>query len=284
MAVRSDKSFLFLQELAEDLSRPEIAFPTFSDATLRVRAALNNPLHSAAQLATVVASEPLLAARLIKVANAAAFSRGGAQVADVKSAVVRVGSTTVRSVATAVAVDQMLQSADLKPHRKKAEAIWQHSIDVAMLAYVIARGISRVNPDEALLAGLLQDIGHFYLLSRVKSYPDVANDPQELDALLDEWHVGIGCSILVSMDLPAATVNAVERHHAGSPPSPLVTPLRDLAEVLMVANGAARHFSSQQGAASVRDNPDLPPVDPVVLQLLVTSVDELKALAAELRG
>ena len=165
-----------------------------------------------------------------------------------------------------------------------ASMVTRSRIDVAMLAYVIARGISRVNPDEALLAGLLQDIGHFYLLSRVKSYPDVANDPQELDALLDEWHVGIGCSILVSMDLPAATVNAVERHHAGSPPSPLVTPLRDLAEVLMVANGAARHFSSQQGAASVRDNPDLPPVDPVVLQLLVTSVDELKALAAELRG
>lgn len=284
MPARSDKSFRFLQELAEDLSRPEIAFPTFSDATLRVRSALNNPLHSAAQLAAVVSGEPLLAARLIKVANAVAFNRGGAQVADVKSAVVRVGATTVRSVATAVAVDQLLQSSDLQPHRKRTEAIWQHSIDVAMLAYVIARGISRVNPDEALLAGLLQDIGQFYLLSRVKGYPEVANDPQELDALLDEWHVGIGCSILVSMDLPAATIHAVERHHSGHPPSPLVTPLRDLAEVLAVANGAAMHFSSREGVGAVHGDPGLPPVDPAVLQILVASVDELKALAAEMRG
>src|SRR2546430_2720437 len=63
-----DPSFRIVQDLAAELSTGKISFPTFIDATLKIRRALNDPNADADRIARTISAEPLLAAKLVQVA------------------------------------------------------------------------------------------------------------------------------------------------------------------------------------------------------------------------
>src|SRR5690349_24049714 len=90
-------AYRFLRDIAQDLSRKDLKFPTFIDASLSVRMALTKKDLSTGELARVVSSEPLLCARVVALANSAALNPSGREVSDVKNAVMLVGQNAVRS-------------------------------------------------------------------------------------------------------------------------------------------------------------------------------------------
>ena len=141
-AESAGRAFRFLQELARDLSQESISFPTFMDATVKIRDALRDPDADVGRVAQVVSGEPLLAARLVHLANSVAFNPGGRKVADVRSAVTRVGFNTVRTTAAAIALEQVRASKELAPFAAEAERVWRHSLDAAAIAYVLARALT----------------------------------------------------------------------------------------------------------------------------------------------
>src|SRR4051812_1119007 len=101
-------AFRFLQDIAKDLTKGDVSFPTFSAATLNIRRATDDPDASLDRLASAVSAEPLLAVKLVRLANSAAMNPGGrAPARDVRTAVMRTGQMTVRSIAMAVACDQL---------------------------------------------------------------------------------------------------------------------------------------------------------------------------------
>src|SRR6185503_1044379 len=123
---------------------------------------------------------------------------------------------------------QLSQMKELKPVLGLAREVLTHSVDVAALASVIARHLTRVNPDEALFAGLVHDIGRFYLLSRASRYPALDVRSADFATLQDEWHAAVGHAILSSLNVPEEIAEAVNQHE-----EPLANPEpRDLANVL----------------------------------------------------
>jgi HD-like signal output (HDOD) protein len=56
-------------------------------------------------------------------------------------------------------------------HRKLAVRLWEHTAHVAALAQVIARRVTHVNPDTAFFAGIIHEVGGFYLIARAGAYP-----------------------------------------------------------------------------------------------------------------
>lgn len=275
--VEAPAGFRFLQKIADDLKRRELTFPTFSQATLKVRAALGRPDIDVERLAQVISTEPLLAARLVRMANAAAFGSGGRPVGDVKSAVLRVGHAAVRSVATAVAMEQLKDDATHPPFRAIAESAWRHSVDVAAVAHVLAKRLSRINPDEALFAGLVHDIGHFYLLSQASHYPELENDPMEFAHILQEWHPSIGRALLHDFNLSDAVLEAVAEHENGR----YRLPLRTLADIVTLANLSSAQTNP---VVAYRVVPPGKLGEPEVVTTLVQAREEIVALATALRG
>jgi HD-like signal output (HDOD) protein len=264
------RAFRFLQEIAGDLSGHGITFPTFIDATVKVRNALNDPNIDAGRLAQVVSGEPLLATRLVRMANSAALNPSGRQVADVRTAVMRVGFNAVRATATAVAVQQVRASKDLAPFATEAERAWRHSLDVAAIAYVLARALTSLSPDEALFAGLVHDIGRFYLLSRAAKYPELIEHRDELEAIVAEWHPSIGEAILQGQGLPEALLAAVANHELGEyrfPPKTLI-------DVVTLANLAVPFHPG--GSSSL-------PHDSPVFPVLAEAAAEVQSLVEALR-
>jgi putative nucleotidyltransferase with HDIG domain len=272
-------AYRFLQSLAADLSARQVTFPTFTGATIRVRTALADPDIDADHLAHAISAEPLLPARLIQIANSVAMNPGGKPVADVRSAILRVGHDVVRSTAVAVAMDQLRAAREVQVFHEQAEWSWRHSLEVAAIAQVLARKISRLNPDEALFAGLVHDIGRFYLLARAAAHPELVDHPDVLDALVQEWHGPIGQAVLHEFSLGEPTLRAVSEHehHVA------MVPARQLVDLIAIADRAALLTTppTYRGAAA-RDVPRLE--DPALIQLLSDSADEIRSLLAALRG
>lgn len=266
------RAFRFLQEIAGDLSGEVISFPTFIDATVKIRNALDDPDVDVERLARVVSSEPLLAARLVRMANSVALNPSGKRIGDIKNAVMRIGLKSVRATAVAVALQQLKESKDLAPFAAEAERVWRHSLDVAAIAYVLARATSAINPDEALFAGLVHDIGRFYLLSRASRYPELADHHDEVEAIVREWHPPIGQAIAQELDLTESLVSAVADHEQGN----YRFPPRNLSDLVTLANLAAHARAPKRGPddhASARlpdDSPALPVLD--------KAADEIRSL------
>ena len=205
-------AYRFLKDIAQDLSRKDLKFPTFIDASLGVRMALGKKELSNAELARVVGSEPLLSARIVALANSVALNPTGKEVSDLKNAVMMVGQNSVRSVAVSMAMDQIAHAKELAPFKEQARQLWEHSLEVAALAHILARQRGVASPDEALFAGLVHDLGHFYLMWRAAQFPELVAQPDELRSIVHDWHPGIGSALLQSLDLPEAISRACDEH------------------------------------------------------------------------
>ena len=283
-SVSKQTSFKILQDVAKDLSGDKVSFPTFLDITFQVRTALKNPSLNVEQLAQLVSAEPLMSAKIISMSNSVAMNPGGRAVADVRTAINRVGMEAVRTVSFAVAMEQLLKSKNMQPFEGLSQRLWEHTVHVAALCRLLSRKQARINPDEAMFAGLVHDIGVFYLLSRAANFPDLIAGKAELHALLVQWHDNIGHALLAAMGQPDDVLKAVQEHELER----RVGELRTLSDVLYVANKIANTMTSWRDPAfgSAVDTSALSDLfdAEAVKQLLDESGEEVASLKSALVG
>jgi HD-like signal output (HDOD) protein len=203
-----NEALIFLTDLAKQLSRGPLDLPCFPNVVIRIREALKNPDTSTEKTVTLVGSEPLLAARLIKTANSVAFNPTGKRVTELRTAVTRLGQQVVQGAAVAFAIQQMKDEPKLRSIAQPLSELWKNSIAVASLCQVIAMR-TKVNPDEAFLAGLLHGIGRLYIL--VQAVASSNRVRQELSApeFVADWHPSIGKAVLENWQVDEAIAQAV---------------------------------------------------------------------------
>ena len=224
--------FQMLEDIASELSG-DVIFPTAFDVVSRLRKVLQDPNLTMARLAEVIELEPLISGRLIALANSVAHRRSGLEVTSVKIAVTRLGLNLVRSTAMAIAMSQLLRAKDLLPFSTFADDLWRHSLRSAAAAEIVAHRMTRISPDEALLAGLVHDLGAFYMLYRASQYSELRARPGTVKYLVTEWHESIGHSLLVALALPHSISDAVRDHDR---PRPVPRPPKNLTDLVYVAN------------------------------------------------
>lgn len=236
------------ERLAEDIGEDRLELPGFPEAVLRVQRAMESPEASAEDVVRVLSSEPALAARAVQMANAVQFRRSGPEVTDLKTAVARLGFNLVRSLAVAYAIQQLRLRGTYSPAAKaELESIWRTSIAVAVRCYVIAKHCAGVNPDEALLAGLLHVLGRLYIVMRAEGIGGTAD--AELASTAQAFQGEIGKLILASWGLPETLQHAVEHQddldHESEGPS--------ITDVLIVAKHLAAERATDEVLCPVAD-------------------------------
>lgn len=204
--------FRILEDIARDLSG-DSNFPICMDAAILIRNTLKDPFANLARVSQTVSFEPLISSKLLRLANSVSYNPAGKIISEVSTAVARLGFDVVRTTSLAVAMDQMLKSRNLANFDQIGQSFWEHSIRVSAISRVLARRLGRINPDEAMLAGLVHDIGIFYLLYRAAEYPEYRRDLSLTFELLRGWHESIGESLLHILGLPESITNAVRDHH-----------------------------------------------------------------------
>jgi HD-like signal output (HDOD) protein len=225
-------AFEFVQFLAQELSSGKVELPSFPDIAIKVRKVLADDNVNLDMVLRVVGSEPTLAARLLQIANSAALSNG-TPVRDLRNAVQRMGLNMVRSASIAFAMAQMKKAHDLKGLEAPMTVLWQRCTAVAAMAHVVARRLTKVNPDTALLAGLLHGVGELYILTRANRHPALFADRPVYDTIVRDWHVSVAQALLENWEIAEDIVKAVsefedlDRRHTGP---------ADLSDVLTVAH------------------------------------------------
>ncbi len=237
-----DAKFAFVQSLAEHLSGGDLEIPSFPDVVIRIRQALGDEDCSTADLVKLLGAEPALAARLLKIANSAALRPGTHAVTELNMAVTRLGQNMVRNTVMSFGLQQMSDATSLEEARPFMERTWDRSTYVAALCYVLTRKFTRLNADEALLAGLMHGIGKLYIITQAEHHPDLFANAAELEEILEEWHSAIGSAILESWSFSEDVSAAVSRYretayeHEGD---------ADLTDVLIVASLLADFFRAE---------------------------------------
>ena len=233
-----DASFNFVRQLGMDLAKGEFDLPPFPDTALEVQKCIKDPDSDIQQLSAIVATEPALAARLMRMANSAMMRRGPIEVTDIPTAISRVGMDMVQNVAVSFAAREAFQCPPGATCIDDLNKLRRESIRVGAISYALAGAVRSVcNPDEAMLAGLLNAVGKFYILLRATDHPALFSDREALDTLLAQWHTGVARAIVESWDFPEAIAVAVdeqdltERDRIDS---------ADLSDILHVANRIVR--------------------------------------------
>jgi HD-like signal output (HDOD) protein len=244
-------AFEFVKNLAAELSTGKVDLPSFPDVAIRVRRVLADDKTTVEQVVRVVGSEPALAARLLKMANSAALNRSGKSLTDLRTAINRMGYNMVRSAAITFAMAQIRLANSLKGLEPYLETLWKHSTHVAATSYTIARKFTTINPDEALLTGLLHGIGKLYILTRASNHPTLFESAATLEQIIRDWHASIGKAILENWEFADEIACAVADHeditreHSG--PS-------DLTDVVTVGNMMAAYAEKPQNFENLELN------------------------------
>ncbi len=249
----SNIAFEFVRSLAAELSTGKVDLPSFPEIAVRVRRVLSDPKSSIDQVVRVVGSEPALAARLVRISNSVSLNRSGRQVGDLRTAINRIGYNMVRSAAIAFAMSQIRSANKLAGLEHYLNDLWQRSMTVAAFAYVLARTATRVNPDEAMLGGMMHGIGKLYVLTRAVRHPELFADREMLDGIIDDWHASIGKAILENWDFSeemSEAVGAQADHSTDERAEP------DLRDVISIAIVMAPHCANPEPLEQIlRDLP-----------------------------
>lgn len=269
--------FQMLEDIARELAG-EVVFPTCFDVILRVRKLLNDPDVSLQTIASAVSVEPLISAKLLQLANSVAFNPQGQKIVDLKTAVSRLGLNALRTAAMNIVMTQMLRAKGLSHFADITRALWDHTIRTAAAARIVAQSAkARLNADEAMLAGLVHDLGAFYMLYRATQYDELLSRPDTIKYLMAQWHESIGVSLLNALQIPDEIVEATIDHDH---PRPVPAAVRNLSDVVYIANIlSGTHFEWQ-----LQDNAQNQELQMTVVEKYGHLQAEIDSLVAEMRS
>ncbi len=190
----------FLDHVQKELDANRLILPTLPDIAIKVRNAVSKGEASAGQLADMITTDAALSARLIQVANSPLY-RGAVEINNIQMAVARLGNNTVRTLITSLVMQQMF-----KPPTATLEELfretWGQSVNVSAISRALASFSKHLDPDEAMLAGLIHQIGKLPILMLVEKIPEFRDSPSRLNKLLEKAHPAVGKIIMDSWNFP----------------------------------------------------------------------------------
>ena len=225
----------------DDVIERSRSLPSFPRIITEIMATLDDPDGNLKVLVHCINHDPLIAARVLSVANMASVrGRRDSEVNDVYTATSLVGLSRVREIALISSLNGFV---DGMPRESIPAAFWQHSVAVGVCCEELALHITApVSNDAALVAGLLHDIGQLWLHTfNAQAYGacwrEAITGGIGIDQVEREHfgvdHSTIGAWLAEHWELPAGIVAAIRGHHAPDPASDLLlVPLVHVAEVL----------------------------------------------------
>lgn len=233
--------------------------PTLPRVYARLREVIAREDVSAPEVAEVIATDSAVTAKVLHVVNSA-FFRHARPISRIDQAVVHLGFNAIRNLALSAEVFCAWPSAGT-PAGFDPEELQRHSRDVASGAHALARGM--VWSDDALLAGLLHDIGYWVLLQQCPEEVGRAMALAEERGLplfeaerivLDATHAEVGAYLLGLWGLPYPVLEAVALHHDPAPAAQTEFDLLAAVAVAqeLVADSESRRSGLQKRARSSR--------------------------------
>jgi putative nucleotidyltransferase with HDIG domain len=190
--------------------------PTIPIVAIKVMQLIESESATAEELAKIVASDPAVAARVLKISNSS-FYGCQRQIQTLSGAIIVLGFSTLRSLVVAASVKQVY-----KPYGLTEKMLWEHSFAAGLAARIIATQTRAANEEEAFLAGLFHDIGKIIMntLDRVKfqevmqhCYNEGTSFGEAERGVYPFGHDEVGAYVIRKWNLPEVLTTAILQHH-----------------------------------------------------------------------
>ena len=224
-----DKQLLL--DVYADLRNNKLVLPSLPEVAVRIRRMIDDGTNSARKISQAVNTDPSIAAKLIKAANSPLF-RGTKEFETSAQAIVRLGMQTTKQLVTTFTVKELFK-AGTPLLKQRMDSLWQHSMEIAAICYVLAKNVRGLDPEQGLLAGLLHDIGVVPILMYADQYPGLTENPQQLEKTIKDLKPELGSVILkrwgFNEEMVATATNSENwrYHHDGE---------ADFADLVIVAH------------------------------------------------
>ncbi|MGX2030844.1 HDOD domain-containing protein [Methylocaldum gracile] len=191
---------VFLDYIKAAIENDKLQLPTIPEVALKVRQAINKDNASDAEIAKTISSDPALSARLLQIANSPLY-RARQKIDNLQAAITRMGHNTIRSLVMNLAMKQVFKPTSLLLESRFHD-IWQHSLNVAAVSRALALRARPLDPDQAMLAGLVHQIGKLPILALAEKFSELLEDDAVLESHLENLHTQIGKIIMETWGLP----------------------------------------------------------------------------------
>lgn len=269
------------QQIAAEAERGELVFPTSADVGLRIKRALDDPDASMDQAAKLIQAEPVLAARVVAMANSVTYNRSGREITDLKQAVSRLGFRTLKSLTMSVLTRQIAGAATDPELKKMSQQLWEHTAHVSALCHVIARRVTHQDPETALLVGILHEVAGFYLIGRAQGKAELLSG--DLPDWQGEGEMIVGGALLKALGVPEAVSTAIEDFWEGY----LAMPPTSLGDTLLLAEELAPVPSplywAPEGSEEGRPQLEIALDEETLSEIMAESAEDVQSLLAALK-
>ncbi len=193
-----------MHKLYQEYMSGELKLASLPELAIRVRKAVQNSNQTSHDIATIIQSDPAITGQLIKISNSPIY-RTDSVINDCQTAIARLGLENTRDIVTTLTIKQLFKPSS-KIVAKRMSALWKHSTHVAAISAVIAEMVPSMNPDRALLAGLIHDIGILAILSYVEQFPQLISDQKVLNETIEHLRGQMGALVLRHWAMPSDLV------------------------------------------------------------------------------
>jgi HD-like signal output (HDOD) protein len=263
------------------------------EITAKIVTTVEDPKSTAASLHKIVAHDPALATRILKVVNSAFYGLPG-QIGSVERAIVLLGLNAIKNIAVAASLGQLFRGVKLTD-KFSAKDLWTHCIAVGVTARELARQMKVPIADEAFLAGLIHDTG---LLVSLQVWPDKLREVCKVAQTSDKPfceieremtgvdHQQLGQGLAELWKFPRACQLVAGRHHN---PTTLSDNSRLLVTLVFVADTLCcqqnRGFNLTALKQKMEDGGILDVnLDPSLIQQTAAKMDDLVGSATAVLG
>jgi HD-like signal output (HDOD) protein len=213
---------------------------TLPETTTRIIQTVEDPRSSAAKLHKIIAHDPALIARILKVVNSSFYGLPG-QIGSIERAIVLLGLNAVKNIAVAASLGEMFRGLRICDEFT-ARDLWTHCASVAVMARRLARDMQLQIADEAFLAGMIHDLG---ILVAIQSWPKELRKACELTKsnnisfceaereIIGVDHQQLGAAIAEQWKFPRSCQLVAGHHHQ---PAALADNHRLLVTLVFVAD------------------------------------------------
>ncbi len=172
-----------------------LVVPSLPEVIGRIRESVRDENKGTRQVAKLIQLDPGLTARLIQIANSPGY-RNYFPIDSCQMAVTRLGLKMTRNLVTCLVMHNVFNIKSKLLHQRLRN-LWRHSCQVAAISFVLAQlHKGRLEPEKALLAGLVHDIGVLPVLHYAVDYPELLANESELDEIISTLRGTLGHKIL----------------------------------------------------------------------------------------
>ncbi|MGE0372223.1 MAG: HDOD domain-containing protein [Gammaproteobacteria bacterium] len=182
------------QAIRAELGADRLVVPSLPEIALRIKKAVESESANISKIARIVSADPAITAKLIKAANGPLY-RGNVKIDNCQSAIVRLGMNTTKQLVISFTLRELFRLNNPELKRRMLDT-WRHSTEVGAISMVLAKLTAHLEPEQALLAGLLHDIGVVPILCHVQSDGALPVDAAVLDQAIAELRGEVGAMIL----------------------------------------------------------------------------------------